>query len=316
MKTQSLRNFLKLGISIPACLLISAGIPRAEAQTIPNNILKSSSGAGGQGTPSILREEGAGNAKYVSAEEGVRITFPKGAVAKKGDQVSGYTFHSAIKPAQEETKLCYKVKFDKDFEWTKGGKLPGLCGGTKDGKNIVGGGEPSSEGFSMRPMWRPDGVLESYFYHSGKWTSKDTQHGDRMAGPPNTVTRDKWQEVCMEVKMNMPGVSNGIMKISVDGKQVANRTDMMWRKEGKNFAVDRLCFETFYGGSDSSYAPTKDTHLNIKDLVITSGGSQSKPGVASASANVGSTDQSDSTSSGGNSSSQRSPSANRPSIGR
>lgn len=46
------------------------------------------------------------------------------------------------------TFLEYSVLFEKEFDWVKGGKLPGLFGG-KPGSS---GGSKATEGFSCRLM--------------------------------------------------------------------------------------------------------------------------------------------------------------------
>lgn len=42
---------------------------------------------------------------------------------------TGFTWYSVLSPAREEVSMSYRVKFSAGFDWTKGGKLPGLCGG-------------------------------------------------------------------------------------------------------------------------------------------------------------------------------------------
>ena len=53
--------------------------------------------------------------------------------------------------------LSYEVAFDSNFNWVKGGKLPGLRGGDLSG---CSGGAYSSSCFSMRLMWRTGGEGE------------------------------------------------------------------------------------------------------------------------------------------------------------
>lgn len=44
---------------------------------------------------------------------------------------TGFTWYSVLSEEGEEMSMSYQVKFSAGFEWTKGGKLPGLCGGGK-----------------------------------------------------------------------------------------------------------------------------------------------------------------------------------------
>jgi hypothetical protein len=42
---------------------------------------------------------------------------------------TGFTWFSKASVESDEAWMSYKVKFSPGFDWTKGGKLPGLCGG-------------------------------------------------------------------------------------------------------------------------------------------------------------------------------------------
>lgn len=59
--------------------------------------------------------------------------------------------------------VTYEVAFDTDFDWVKGGKLPGLRGGP-DPNNCSGGNQANGTNcFSSRVMWRKDGNGEGEF---------------------------------------------------------------------------------------------------------------------------------------------------------
>ncbi len=60
----------------------------------------------------------------------------------------------------KETTLKFNASFSKDFDFGKGGKLPGIGGGT-----IPHGGRYSKKGFSARFMFRAGGEIELYVYH-------------------------------------------------------------------------------------------------------------------------------------------------------
>jgi hypothetical protein len=42
---------------------------------------------------------------------------------------AGFSWYSMLPKQSTEMSMSYKVKFSEGFDWTKGGKLPGLCGG-------------------------------------------------------------------------------------------------------------------------------------------------------------------------------------------
>lgn len=59
----------------------------------------------------------------------------------------------------ESMMVSYEVAFDKGFEWVKGGKLPGLRGGSPNG--CSGGNQADGTScFSTRMMWRTSGQGE------------------------------------------------------------------------------------------------------------------------------------------------------------
>jgi len=156
---------------------------------------------------------------------------------------------------REVAELRYTVRFGEGFEFVKGGKLPGVCGGPEN----VSGGRPADgrNGFSARLMWRRDGRGEAYVYH--KYQKGD--YGDSFPFPE--AFRFPVGEpvgVRMRVEMNGPGKRDGVLKvwITVAGEEslFVDRTDLGWRDE-KTFGVDSLYFEVFHGGGDRSWAPER-----------------------------------------------------------
>lgn len=94
--------------------------------------------------------------------------------------------------------MSFKVKFDKDYDFTRGGKLPGLC----DEECPTGCVAQSLDGgWSGRVHFRPAGELTSYMYlpGGGDACGKDVWWGQFM--PAN-----KWQELRVYYSMNTPGV--------------------------------------------------------------------------------------------------------------
>eukprot|EP00121_Abeoforma_whisleri_P016606 Awhi_evm2s15230 len=52
-------------------------------------------------------------------------------LAGEGSTVGGSQFYIDIKGIEDEAILKYKLRYSENFEWVKGGKLPGLFGGSK-----------------------------------------------------------------------------------------------------------------------------------------------------------------------------------------
>jgi len=159
----------------------------------------------------------------------------------------------------ESAELRYTVRFSKDFDWVKGGKLPGLCGGPDN----VSGGRPATgtNGFSARLMWRKDGRGEAYAYHVN--ANQRGDYGDSFTFPETfRFPTEKDVHVRMAVVMNTVGKRDGTVRVwiatgAAKEQLMVERTDMEWRTVD-TFGVDSVYFESFHGGSDESWAPTRE----------------------------------------------------------
>jgi hypothetical protein len=167
----------------------------------------------------------------------------------------------------ESAELRYTVRFSKDFDWVKGGKLPGLCGGPEN----VSGGRPATgtNGFSARLMWRKDGRAEAYVYHVN--ANQRGDYGDSFTFPESfRFPTEKDVHVRVAVVMNTVGKRDGAVRVWIavgegagargklrEEQLMVERTDMEWRTIN-TFGVDSVYFESFHGGSDESWAPPRD----------------------------------------------------------
>lgn len=178
-----------------------------------------------------------------------------------------------------EAYLEYKVKFDKNFVWASGGKLPGL-GGSNIGTtsetvgrgSIPSGGkyDEKGTGFSARLMWRrntkhtdpPYLILYSYF--AKKQNGKDRKNGDfgdghriftgrKKDGKFIGLETDEWYKIKQYIKLNTPGLNNGTVKIWINGNLEFENNKMNMRKSGKsNLKINALIMNTYRGGSRSN----------------------------------------------------------------
>jgi hypothetical protein len=164
---------------------------------------------------------------------------------------------------RDEAILSYVVRFSADFDWKRGGKLPGLGGGP--GKTTGGRRADGLNGFSVRPMWRSDGRMEAYAYHAGQ--TRD--YGDSFSLPKDfRLPQDQDIRIRLRIRMNHPERADGLLELQVTSgdktAEVAART-MVWRK-APTIKADKLLFETFHGGSDLSWAPDRACHAEFGGL--------------------------------------------------
>jgi hypothetical protein len=168
---------------------------------------------------------------------------------------------------RETAELSYTVRFGKDFDWVKGGKLPGFCGGPEN----VSGGRPAdgTNGFSARLMWRKEGRGEAYLYHK----NQPERYGDEIDFPEDfRFPTDTDIRVRIRVTMNDPGKKNGSIRVLIchgedEEREVVKRDDLEWRSVDA-FGIDALYFESFHGGSDKSWAPSRPSFAEFGDFVI------------------------------------------------
>jgi hypothetical protein len=149
-----------------------------------------------------------------------------------------------------EYTLNYDVKFDRDFQFVRGGKLHGL--GPR--RVIAGGDAVRRGGWSARVMWREQGGIGTYTYHQ----RQHEQYGDFGAAvQPFAFEVDRYYAVSLHVRLNEPAHrSNGSVRLYVDGKLVGVQEGLRFRSvDGRSSLISRFLFSTFHGGNDPSWAP-------------------------------------------------------------
>jgi hypothetical protein len=194
---------------------------------------------------------GAGNGRSM------KVFYPKDQVGSSG---SGCQFQVGLAP-RPEYFLDYRVRFGdadkKRWDFGRGGKLPGLAGGTAN----TGGKKPTGGGWSARYMWKR-GKLVVYLYHLGQ---KGT-NGETLALNQSLVA-GKWYRLTQRVRVNNDSVADGVLQVWVDGKLKLDRRDIRFRK-GNLAPVDVFYFSTFFGGSSKGWAPKIDSEAFFDQFLI------------------------------------------------
>lgn len=115
------------------------------------------------GVDDIVHEDDASS--WTNAFAMLQLFYPKDSVNPARRPQGGSEFYAKpldISKANSVT-LEYKVFFPGDFDWVKGGKLPGLYGG----HTRCSGGNSALDCFSTRLMWRAGGAGELYLVRPG-----------------------------------------------------------------------------------------------------------------------------------------------------
>lgn len=200
-------------------------------------------------------------AQVVSVIPGFSVTYPAGLIG--GSSAKGVPKAFVDIPPAKEYYLDYEVQFDNAWDWVKGGKLPGLVGGS----HTSGCADIVPDGWSARFMWRANGEAEIYYYHQDRISGCGDE--DRFANA-RAFKKGVWNRITERVVVNTPGVADGIAEAWLNGEKVASMTKIKWRGNvGAAVAlVDQVSLQTFYGGSTMDWAPPVDTKSKFSSLVV------------------------------------------------
>ena len=205
----------------------------------------------------------------------LRVQYPRGSSNfDSGGPPGGCNFRARphCLPATDVT-LAYRVRFPDSFEWSRGGKLPGLFIGFGD----ASGGKHSGTAASCRLMWKQEGGVIAYVYPPtgvkqsaayARAAKEGDRYGDAMFGDAGLrLVRggsDAWNDIVLRVKLNgfdaegRP-VPDGVVTVSVN-QQAATFQGVIWRRR-PDIKINHISFTTFYGGKwkcpRSTYAEFK-----------------------------------------------------------
>ncbi|MGC9527902.1 MAG: polysaccharide lyase [Limnospira sp.] len=195
----------------------------------------------------------------------LRVVYPKNSATpsvsrKEGVPIGGAQFLAdlGMSPA-DALRLSYHLRFSENFDFVKGGKLPGLFGGSE----ISGGEIPDgTNGFSTRLMWRRDGDGEVYAY-----LPTSEKYGTSVDRGAWRFVPGRWYHIEQEVVLNEPGLENGRIRLWVDGNPVIDRDDVMFRTTDE-LKIEGIFFSTFFGGGDLSWATPEDVYVDFAEFSV------------------------------------------------
>lgn len=211
---------------------------------------------------------------------GLRVDFVPGSVGSK----SGYGFYASPPsfPAHE-VAFSYQVYFPPNFDFVKGGKLPGIFIGAP---GATGGNWENNAG-SVRVMWGKGGKATAYVYiptqvcpcgtresmlqvQGSKYSAicHETKMGHHLWGDGSLRFKTgEWNSIHIRVRMNDPGSRNGRLELRIN-EQYRSFDEMVWRTD-PGLCFEGLCVMTFFGGHTEDFAvPLSGAHCIFKDFVV------------------------------------------------
>jgi hypothetical protein len=205
----------------------------------------------------------------------IRTTLEAGTMHSNPSGNNGATLFIPLSKTVEQACVAYDIRFSSGFDWSLGGKLPGLEGvapGVSPGYP-TGGNRAGDQGWSGRMMWLgpkayswagPDNMAVSYMYNP----QQSGDYGDDVRWNMAFV-QGTWHAVEVCYKMNTVGLSNGLLQAWMDGQQVVNDTAYTYRTRS-DVAVSHLLWHIFRGGKTSDWAGSTTGYVDIDNFTVTS----------------------------------------------
>jgi hypothetical protein len=192
--------------------------------------------------------------------DGASKVFTAGFEAGKfGAGGNGHLIRLPIHPGREYV-FEYRLRFDAGYDFSRGGKIPGLAGG-----NAPSGCDTSTDiGFTARQMWRENGRLIGYIY--------DMDQGGDCGNAIETgfnFAVGRWYHVKQRIKLNTGSTRNGVLQLWIDDRLVINRSNMGWMIEAPTRFIDKIFLDFFFGGSTADWSPSRNCSLSFSDVYLT-----------------------------------------------
>jgi hypothetical protein len=207
----------------------------------------------------VVSARWVGTRRTVSMDGASKVFTAGFEAGRFGGGGNGHLIRLNIAPGKEYV-FEYRIRFDDGYDFSRGGKIPGLAGG-----NAPSGCQTSTDvGFTARQMWREQGRLIGYIYDM-----------DQRAACGNAIETGfnfgvgKWYRVKQRVKLNTGSERNGILQLWIDDRQVINRSNMGWMIEAPTRRIDRIFLDFFFGGSTADWSPRRNCSLSFADVFIT-----------------------------------------------
>ncbi|KIJ43192.1 polysaccharide lyase family 14 protein [Sphaerobolus stellatus SS14] len=222
----------------------------------------------------------------ITGEASWQATYPNGSYAPSsgirggfGFYLAGPNFFADLLPTATEVLTSYSVYFEEDWEWQKGGKLPGQYGGVGDLAYACSGGRQTDRAqcFDLRFMWRTDGLGELYAYlpltdgnaqilaSVPPLTIENPDYGFSVGRGAWTFPAGTWTVIAERVKLNDPEDTNGEVQVWINGTSVINVNGLQLRNSSDS-VFGGMHFQTFFGGSTSDYASPQTQNAWFTDI--------------------------------------------------
>jgi hypothetical protein len=205
-----------------------------------------------------LAAKWVGVRKSITMENGAPV-FTGVFEANKFGGPQGHNVRLPLRPGKEYI-LEYKIRFDGNFPFTRGGKIPGLAGGNAP----TGCVDVTAKGFSARMMWREGGSLIGYLYDQ----DQNSNCGNNI-GTSFNFKAGQWHSIKERVKVNTGNNRDGILQVWADDRMVIDRSNVRYMNDGAANNVNVILFHSFFGGSTQDWAPSRECSMSYSEPFVT-----------------------------------------------
>ncbi|KAI6124664.1 polysaccharide lyase family 14 protein [Pisolithus croceorrhizus] len=205
--------------------------------------------------------------------------YPEGSCSPQTSLPGGFgfyldgpkTFARALRSAREAV-FSYRMMLQKDWEWVKGGKLPGAC----ELAGVASTIDASASVFASCGGTQ-DGMGELYAYAPINATNEKILLAVPPSSNPNgkygisvgegawTFEPGAWTTVAERIKLNSVGDADGEVQVWITGECVVH-TKGLTLPVDKESHIKGIHFETFFGGHTPDWASPKDQHAWFADF--------------------------------------------------
>ena len=202
--------------------------------------------------------EWVGTRRSIKMEDGMMV-FTGVFQANQFGGPQGHNERLQIRPGREYI-FEYKIRFDTGYDFSRGGKIPGLAGASAPTGCVTTNGS----GFSARSMWRQGGALIGYLYDNNQSQACGTGITTNFR-----FTIGRWHDFKQRVRLNTGNGNNGILQIWVDGAMVIDRSNISYMNTGGSNRIDQVLFHSFFGGSTQDWAPSRNCSISFAEPWVT-----------------------------------------------
>ena len=210
----------------------------------------------------VLYPQGTNTSSHSGAQFDMNIPGAPFLDTKTG-KVTGTRF-------DEDLYISYWVKFENNFDWAFGGKLPGFYAieafNSRARDNEV----------KSRLMWREGGKLE--FYLHTRYDERERLFWNNIPGKGHfALTKGKWHNIEFRMKLNTvtggTAKADGILQGWLDGQLAADYRDLRFRTSNQ-VNLNTVYFSTFHGGSSGNggpgeiWWPSRDVYAWFDEFIV------------------------------------------------